>query len=182
MQLEVGHRIALLRKRSGMSLRQLAASSGVTAAMISYIERGRSSPSLATLQKLLSALGSDLGSFFIDSPPDGARPVFRRERMQVVGDRERTYTILLSRAPGVRVEMFDEEIRPSRRKPEFETLKCDVAGYILAGSLTLEIQGRPKQTLRPGDAFYVANGLSHRGYAEGKEPVRLVSVYHPPQY
>jgi mannose-6-phosphate isomerase-like protein (cupin superfamily) len=102
--------------------------------------------------------------------------------MRVVSDRERAYTMLLTRQPGIRLEMFDEELRPSRRKPDFETLACDVAGYVLSGSLTLEIEGREKQHVRPGDAFYVPKGTSHRGYATGDKPVRLVTVYHPPRY
>jgi len=182
MDAELGHRIQILRKRSGLSLRQLAARSGVAAGMISYVERGQSSPSLATLQKILSALGTDLGSFFVSSAGSGRGPVFPREQMQVVSDRERAYTMLLTRQPGIRLEMFDEELRPSRRKPEFETLGCDVAGYVLSGSLTLEVEGREKQSVRPGDAFYVPKGTSHRGYAVGNQPVRLVTVYHPPRY
>ena len=43
-------------------------------------------------------------------------------------------------------------------------------------------ENRSKETLRPGDAFYVTKGTAHRGYAHGDEPVRLVSVYHPPRY
>jgi transcriptional regulator with XRE-family HTH domain len=182
MPLEVGRRIALLRKRSRLSLRQLEAASGVTAAMISYIERGRSSPSLGTLQKILSALGTDLGSFFAPQAADATGPVFPREQMQVVSDRERTYTMLLTRRPGIQLEMFDEELRPSAKRPDFESLKCDVAGYVLSGCLLLELKGQKKQTVRPGDAFYVPQGVAHRGYAQGEEPVRLITVYHPPRY
>jgi mannose-6-phosphate isomerase-like protein (cupin superfamily) len=90
--------------------------------------------------------------------------------------------MLLTRRAGIRLEMFDEELRPSPKKPEFETLNCDVAGYILSGSLALEVEGEKKKAVRPGDAFYVPKGTSHRGYAIGDEPVRLVSVYHPPRY
>lgn len=180
--LPLGHRIQLLRRRCGMSLRQLAARSGVAAGMISYVERGQTSPSLATLQKLLAALGSDLGSFFATQASDVQGPVFAREQMQVVSDRERTYTMLLTRRPGIRLEMFDEELRPSTKKPEFETLTCDVAGYVLSGSLALELEGQKRRTLRPGDAFYVPKATAHRGYAVGDQPVRLVSVYHPPRY
>ena len=78
--------------------------------------------------------------------------------------------------------MFDETMRPSKRRPPFETLTCDVAGYILSGSLVLELKKRPKQTLRPGDAFYIRKGEEHRGFAAEDEPVRLVTVYHPARY
>lgn len=182
MDLEVGHRIQLLRKRSGLSIRELAARSGVAAGMISYVERGRNSPSLATLQKILSALGADLGRFFANQRSDSAGPVFPREQMPTVSDRERSYTILLARKPGIRLEMFDEELRPTRVKPDYETLECDVAGYVLSGSLMLEMEGQRRKTVRPGDAFYVPRTTPHRGYAVGGQPVRLVTVYHPPRY
>ena len=75
--------------------------------------------------------------------------------------------------------MFDEQIAPSRRRPPFETLGCDVGGYVLSGDLTLEMRGRKKETLRPGDAFYVPRGCEHRGFAATEETVRLITFCHP---
>jgi transcriptional regulator with XRE-family HTH domain len=179
---DIGARIQSLRKRCGFSIRELAAKAGVSAAMISYAERGVNSLSLGTLQKVLAALGSSLAEFFADKDAGGEGPVFAREQMRVVSDPERTYTILLGKRLGVRLEMFDEHIRPSRQKPEFEKLNCDVAGYVLAGSLTLEVKGEEKRTLRTGDAFYVTKGTTHRGYAPGGEEARLITVYYPASY
>jgi transcriptional regulator with XRE-family HTH domain len=182
MEPEVGLRIQALRRRFGLSIRQLADKAGLSAAMLSYIERGQASPSLATLQKLLAALGTDLAGFFAEKDAHGEGPVFTREQMRIVSDPERTYTILLSKRPGVQLEMFDEHIRPSKRKPEFEKLNCDVAGYVLSGSLVLDVKGEEKRTLRTGDAFYVTKGTTHRGYALGGEEARLITVYYPASY
>lgn len=179
---DVGVRIQSLRKRCGYSIRELAAKAGVSAAMISYVERGVNSLSLSTLQRVLAALGSSLAEFFAEKEADGEGPVFAREQMRVVSDPERTYTILLSKRPGVQVEMFDEHIRPSRQKPEFETLKCDVAGCVLAGKLALDVKGEKRRTLRTGDAFYVTKGTTHRGYALDGEEARLITVYYPGSY
>lgn len=178
----VGVRLQGLRKRYGLSIRDLARKAGVSAAMLSYVERGQNSPSLATLQKVLAALDTDLAGFFAEKDTQGAGPVFRRGQMRIVSDPERTYAILLGKHPGVKLEMLDEQIRPSRRKPEFETLQCDVAGYVLAGTLTLEIRGRDRQTLRPGDAFYVPQSTTHRGFAAEGETVRLITVCYPAVY
>jgi mannose-6-phosphate isomerase-like protein (cupin superfamily) len=150
--------------------------------MLSYVERAQTSLSLATLQKVLSALGTDLAGFFAEKDAPGDGPVFRREQMRAVSDPERTYTILLSKRPGVRLEMCDEHIRPSRQRPEFEKLNCDVAGYVLAGTLVLDVEGEEKRTLRTGDAFYVKKGTTHRGYALGGEEARLITVYYPASY
>ncbi len=179
---DVGHRVQLLRKRCGLSIRQLAVSAKVTPGIISCIERGKSSPSITTLQKILSALGTDLATFFSEGPKEDPGPIFLRQRMRTISDEHRSYTILFPKRRGIAVEMFDEQIAISKRRPPFEKLKCDVAGYILSGALVLEIQGKEKHpTLRPGDAFYIPRGCVHRGYA-AEEPVRLVTVYYPASY
>jgi len=182
MEAEVAQRIQILRKRCGMSIRQLAGLAKVTPGIISCIERGKNSPSIATLQKILNALGADLAAFFSGEEGNGEGPVSFREHMRAISDGERNYTIVFPKTPGIGVEMFDEHIYPAKRRPPLETLQCDVAGYIITGSLVLEIKGRKKQTLRPGDAFYVSKGQEHRGFAANNEPVRLVTVYHPGKY
>ena len=182
METDVGQRIQILRKRCGLSIRQLAALAKVTPGIISCIERGKSSPSIAMLQKILSALGTTLTTFFSGEKSEQDGPVFLRENMQAISDENRNYTIVFTKRPDIHVEMFDENIYPAKHRPPVEKLKCDVAGYIISGSLTLEIEGQKKQTLRPGDAFYVPKGQEHRGYAGGDKPVRLVTVYHPAKY
>jgi len=177
-----GQRLRLLRKRCGLSIRRLSELADVTAGMISCVERGRNSPSLATLQKILSALGTDLATFFGGEQRQCDGPIFPRERMQLVSDAERSYTIVFPKREDVQVEMLDEQILPARRRPPFETLKCDVAGYIISGSLVLELKGAARKTLRPGDAFYIPRGRKHRGYCTGDEPARLVTMYSPPRY
>lgn len=179
----VGPRLTALRERCGWSLRELAKRSGVTAPMISFVERGKHSPSLAVLHKLLAALGADLGSFFGHAAADaGPGPVFARERMPWVRDQERHYTLVFPRRRGVAVELLDERLVPRRPRPPFETLRGDVAGYLLAGELILEIRGQARRIVRTGDAFYVPQGTEHRGYARGPAPARLVTVHAPPRY
>jgi len=179
---EAVERIQNLRKRSGMSIRQLASASGVTAGMISFIERGTSSPSLVTLQKILSALGTDLAELLSSGADQNDEHVFYREKMKTISDEERTYSMVLPKRESIAIEMLDEHLRPVKKKPQFETLNCDIAGYVLDGTMTLEIKGQKKQALRTGDSFYVNAGIQHRGYATGDGVVRLITVTHPPKY
>jgi transcriptional regulator with XRE-family HTH domain len=179
---ELGLRIQMLRKRCGLSIRQLATQAGITAGMISFIERGKSSPSIALLRQILEALGTDLNTFFssVDGKKDGV--VYLREGMQVAMDSERRYTMIFPRKEDIKVQMLDEHFIPKAKKPPFEKLSCSVAGYVLSGQLTLEIKGKPFKTLRPGDAFYVPPNTEHRGYAAADEAVRLITVYSPANY
>jgi transcriptional regulator with XRE-family HTH domain len=179
---DVGTRIRLLRKRSGVSARQLAHKAGVSPAMISYVERGMNSPRLVTLQKVLTALGVSMAEFFTDRDAAGSGPVFTREQMRVVSDPDRTYTMLLGHRPGVSFEMFDEQIRSGKKRPQYAKFTCDIAGYILTGELVLEIKGKEKRILRAGDAFYVTKGTTHRGYAPDGHEARLITVSYPASY
>jgi transcriptional regulator with XRE-family HTH domain len=176
---EIGLQIQLLRKRANLSIRQVAGLADVTAGMISCVERGKSSPSLAMLRKILTALGTDLGTFFGSGEAKQDGPVLLREGMQVVTDNDRRYTLVFPRRKGVEVQMLDEHFSPASRKPPFEKLNCTVAGYVVTGSLVLEGKG-PKK-LRSGDAFYVSPGVEHRGYA-GTEAARVITVYSPTNY
>src|SRR2546425_432989 len=54
--LRVGGRIRTLRESRGLSLRDLAARSGVSAPMLSQVERGDTSPTLAVATKIAAGL------------------------------------------------------------------------------------------------------------------------------
>jgi transcriptional regulator with XRE-family HTH domain len=92
-----GRGIQALRRRSGLSIRQPGAKAGLTAGFISAVERGINSPSIATLHRILIALGTDLQTFFGNAGPAGGGPVLPREKMQTIADKERQYTLLNDR-------------------------------------------------------------------------------------
>ena len=61
---DIGPRLRALRKRRGLSLRTLAALCGLSANTISLVERGKTSPSVATLHRLATALGVSMTFLF----------------------------------------------------------------------------------------------------------------------
>ncbi|WP_299772249.1 helix-turn-helix domain-containing protein [uncultured Pseudoteredinibacter sp.] len=73
--LPLGRRLQLLRERNGWSQRELAKRSGVTNSVISTIEQGRVSPSISSLEKILSGFPVSLREFFTFDP-DAEAPVF----------------------------------------------------------------------------------------------------------
>ncbi len=73
--LPLGRRLQLLRERNGWSQRELAKRSGVTNSVISTIEQGRVSPSISSLEKILSGFPVSLQEFFTFDP-DAEAPVF----------------------------------------------------------------------------------------------------------
>lgn len=62
--INVGNRLRELREERKISMRGLAAKSGLSANALSMIERGKTSPSVSTLYKLSEAMGIDITAFF----------------------------------------------------------------------------------------------------------------------
>ena len=66
----IGAALRDLRESRGLTARQLAGNANVSAAMISRIESGQVSPSIATLGALSKALAVPLVSLFRETPSD----------------------------------------------------------------------------------------------------------------
>ncbi len=62
----IGTTIRLFRERQGLSQRALAEAAGISAAALSQLESGQSSPSVATLEKLADGLGVAIAAFFLE--------------------------------------------------------------------------------------------------------------------
>src|ERR1039458_2160435 len=88
----VGGRIRELRGRLGLSLRSCAARAGVAASFLSKVESGRASPTILSLQKILEAVGTDLGSFFTEEDRQARQQiVWPRAKMRLVEDQDRRW-------------------------------------------------------------------------------------------
>ncbi len=70
----VGAGLRKHRQDAGMSLRALAREVGVSPSLISQIEHGKATPSVATLYAIVSQLGISLDELFFDNPRGAAAP------------------------------------------------------------------------------------------------------------
>ena len=73
----IGTRVRAFRVKNGMTLQELALKSGLSASMLSTVERGQTSPSVGTLHALAEAFGVSLNALFVRE--DMAQPVTRVE-------------------------------------------------------------------------------------------------------
>jgi transcriptional regulator with XRE-family HTH domain len=109
----VGGRVRALREAMGLSLRDLAERSGVSAPMLSQVERGETSPTLQVATRIAAGLELRL-SQLLRLDEDGAVTVVRaRERRQgpsrVHGHR---YEVLTPPLPGQRAELSRHALAP----------------------------------------------------------------------
>jgi transcriptional regulator with XRE-family HTH domain len=65
--LHLAGQLLALRRRRGITQRQLSEMSGVQQADISRIERGQTQPTTVTVRRLAHALGADFGFYEIDA-------------------------------------------------------------------------------------------------------------------
>lgn len=90
LEAAIGARIRSLRLEKGLTLEDLATSSGVSRAMISRIERAEASPTASLLARVCAALGLSLSTFFAEEE-SAASPLARRHEQQVWRDPETGY-------------------------------------------------------------------------------------------
>ena len=50
-------------------------------------------------------------------------------------------------------------------------------GYVLEGTLELEVAGQPPRTLKAGDTFFIPAGTVHDGKNVGSGPLKVLATY-----
>jgi len=180
---EIGRHITQLREKAGLGLRELSRLAGMSPAALSAIEKGKSSPTLDTLHKMLKALGTTFGDFFNFVPEKIESPVFSARQMKMIEDAHRKYLFLFPRRDDLRFTMLMETIAQTEKESEWATHDCDMGGVVLSGGpARLEIEGQGGWTREVGDSFYVRAGLKHRAVNLGKEVLKIITVWDPPRY
>ena len=105
-QLAVGPRVRALREAMDLSLRDLAQRTGVSAPMLSQVERGETSPTLAVASRIAAGLELTLSQLLRLDEADGVTVVRRSERRGGGSGRTgHTYEIVTPPLPGQRAEV-----------------------------------------------------------------------------
>jgi transcriptional regulator with XRE-family HTH domain len=178
-----GRSLKAYRNQAGISLRELGRMTGTSVAYLVSIEKGTSSPTIATLSKILRALGTDLATFFSIAASEPEKPVFSSKLMKSVSDEYREYIFLLPKRSDIRFEMVSETILAEEKCSEWEVHDCDVGGVIISGGpAELEIENVATWSLRKNDAFYIKSKQKHRLVNKGKRQLTQITVMHPPRY
>jgi transcriptional regulator with XRE-family HTH domain/KaiC/GvpD/RAD55 family RecA-like ATPase len=160
---DLGQRIRGIRKKQGMSQKELAGLIGVTPSNISQIESNQIHPSLPALYKLAEHLSVEVASFFQDRDL-AAKTVFPKEsRVNItLSELPRNAIDVKQLTPpdlGGRVELYLIELFPGARLlSHFFVHKGEESGYLISGSLQVVIQNQT-QTVTAGDAIYLKTGI-----------------------
>src|SRR3954470_14704876 len=109
----IGTRVRALREAMNLSLRDLADRSGVSAPMLSQVERGETSPTLAVASRIAGGLELSLSQLLRLDEGDGVTVVRRADR-RPGGARSRghAYEVLTPPLPGQRAEVSWHVLAP----------------------------------------------------------------------
>lgn len=186
LEAEIGQEVRQLRRGLDLTVAQLSAAAGLSTGMLSKIENGAISPSLATLNALANALNVSVRQFFRDSasePPCSYVKGGQGTRMNRRGTKAGyLYDLLVGRS-------FDGDITI---EPYLITLGPDAvphttfrhAGneflYMLSGTMIYR-HGTRSYTLRPGDTLYFDASARHGPEEFTRQPVSYLSLVTYPR-
>ena len=175
---QVGARIRLRRKERGLSLRDLAAKTDLTASFLSLVERGHNTPSLDSLHRIAAALDVPL---FYFSQTDGQNPVVRRdERIKITFPPEGLTCELL--VPNLRshLEVFISRVDASAGNIARPTKHAsDECIYLIEGQLKVCLQ-ETEYLLEAGDSIYFIGITLQEICAVGDEQAVFLAAITPP--
>jgi transcriptional regulator with XRE-family HTH domain len=176
----VGPRIRALREAMGLSLRDLGERAGVSAPMLSQVERGETSPTLAVATKIAAGLELTLSQLLrLDEGEHVAvsRAGSRRRSRARGGHSIEELTPPL---PGQRADVSLHDLEPGattggRADPPMHEAGSRETAVVLGGTLALIVDGS-RYELREGDSVTFDADLPHHFENEGEEPTRFIAV------
>jgi transcriptional regulator with XRE-family HTH domain len=180
-QQTVGARVRALREASSLSLRDLADRSGVSAPMLSQVERGETSPTLAVAGRIAAGLDLRL-SQLLRLDEDGAVTIVRAGERRRGGNARRGHRleVLTAERPGQRAELSQHTLAPGSATgapddpPMHEPGSREVA-LVQSGRVTLECDGE-RHELAAGDCVTFDADLPHHFENTGEEPTTFLAV------
>jgi len=176
---QAGRRVRALREARGLSLRDLAERSGVSAPMLSQVERGDTSPTLAVAGKIATGLGLSLsqllrldeGKHVVVARAKDRRPIRRN------GHRIERITPDL---PGERASVTVHSLKGGARTGGTGDAPLHAAGsretvLVASGPLIVLVDGE-RYDLSPGDAITFDADLPHHFENPGSAETMFTAV------
>jgi transcriptional regulator with XRE-family HTH domain len=175
----VGPRIRALREAENLSLRDLADRSGVSAPMLSQVERGETSPTLSVAVRIAAGLELRL-SQLLRLDEAGAVIVVRAAERRTGGERGHRYELLTPPLPGQRAEVSRHVLAAGAQTggpgdPPMHEPGSRETAVVEAGAVVLSCDG-DRHELEAGDAVTFDADLPHHFENPGTQDAVLLAV------
>lgn len=178
----LGRRLKTARVRARMTLKVLAEKTGLSESFLSQLERDRVNASLASLQRITRALGTNVAALFDESRTSGIRLIRKSERSALTfGVYGRKY--LLTPTPLEHLEVFvgEFEVGGTTGTEPYSHGDSDEMFIVLAGTFELQV-GSERFTLSEGDCVSYRSSLPHKAANVGSTRGEVMWIISPPSY
>jgi transcriptional regulator with XRE-family HTH domain len=173
--------VKALREASGLSLRDLTARSGVSAPMLSQVERGETSPTLTVAARIAAGLELRL-SQLLRLDESSSVTVVRASQRQRGGNARRghRFEVMTAAQPGQRAELSRHTLAPggatgaSDDPPMHEPGSRETA-LVERGAVVLVCDGQ-RHELAEGDCVTFDADLPHHFENPGEQEAALLAV------
>jgi len=171
-------------RRGRYTVQQLADAAGVSAGLISQLERGIGNPSFKTLQAIAAALDLRIGDLVEAATSEEARPMVvrrhERARLQVYNGGP-IYELLIPNLKG-KLEVLETSLPPgfSNRNEPFQHEGEELV-VVLDGEVNVTV-GDLSDRLHVGDAITYDLGLPHWWENRIDRPATVLGVVTPPSF
>jgi XRE family transcriptional regulator, regulator of sulfur utilization len=175
----VGERIRALREGMALSLRDLADRSGVSAPMLSQVERGATSPTLAIAERIAAGLELTLSQLLrLDEAEHVV--VTRAGKRRRAKRRGHSVEELTPPLPGQRADVSLHSLEPGAATggpddPPMHEPGSRETAVVIEGDLALVVDGA-RHVLESGDSVTFDADLPHHFEHEGEAPTRFLAV------
>lgn len=186
---DVGARLRDIRRQYGMSQRQLADQAGVPHGQISMIETNKSSPSVASLRKILGGFGITMSEFFEPDVIEHSQVFFTPGELRDLtsqlyqGPKAMSSMLTLkqvgdAKAYGLQIlqERYESGADTGEDMIEHEASE---GGIVISGELEVTVGGNVR-VLKTGDAYLFNSRQPHRFRNISDRPAEVISACTPP--
>jgi transcriptional regulator with XRE-family HTH domain len=182
---EIGAKIRQLRKQRAITLDVLTMRTGLSPGYLSKIERGLSSPPIATLSRIAFALGVKLSDFFQDYEETLSISIITpSERKALTRDGQTfgyRYETLAHRRQNKLMEPFIISLIPHRHDNKMFVHKGEEMLYLLEGEIEMIYGDDRYQVTAVGTCIYIDASVPHRALCIGDNEARVLVVVSQPQ-
>lgn len=176
----IGEKIKNLRLSCDLTQEELADRCELTKGYISQLENDLTSPSIATLIDILSALGTNLKEFFSDDEQEERVCFGKNDFIEKVAD---GYTLnwLVPNAQKNTMEPIHITLNPNSSTDEDFPHEGEEFGYVLKGEITL-VLGKRRIKVKKGESFYFTASVVHKIENKKNEQASFIWVSSPPSF
>ena len=190
MEFDVGSRLRDIRTAAGLSQRQLAERAGVPNGLISMIEQNRSSPSVASLRKILGGVPMTMADFFEPERANGDKVFFAAHELVDLTGRLGAALGHGREAGGLSLRQVGDarahglQILHERYAPGADTGEAMLehvgheGGVVVFGEVEVTV-GEERRVLKAGEAYLFESGTPHRFRNISEAPAEIVSACAP---